>query len=141
METAKSMCIQAINAKYNTSYDANEPELFFKVEKAPKFKNVFFIRLNYDSEAAQHCGLVRKRPRKHSRGRASYCVNVSSGKVVQMCFSSKCKNRGGKYLLCAAHDETSSEDSDFSSSEDEKEEEVQRVGKKRRRPDDDEKQQ
>jgi hypothetical protein len=83
---------------------------------APEYKNVFFIKLTHASAFANFCMLARNSQKSH-RGPStrSYCVNIHSKKVISMCFSSKCKKRGGgKYIFqdvdTSGEDETSSDD-------------------------------
>lgn len=100
---------------------------FAKVERAPEHKTVFFLR-PAAGEFATLCISSRKRDehgnRCHSRGCGSYTVVVATGKVVRMCFSSKCKSRcGGKTVLIAEQDvPTSEDDSEFESTEEEEDE-------------------
>ena len=86
---------------------------------APEYQNVYFIKLNNSSYFSNLCMLARNRQKTH-RGPSSrsYCVNIKTNKVISMCFSSKCKKRGGgKYIFQDVDSDTSSEDE---SSEDEK---------------------
>ena len=86
-------------------YDDN----IYSCSIAPDYKNVFFIKLTHASAFANMCMLARNSMKTH-RGPStrSYCVNIYSKKVISMCFSSKCKKRGGKYTFQDV--ETSSED-------------------------------
>ena len=86
---------------------------------APDYQNVYFIKLNHTSDFSNLCMLARNSQKTH-RGAStrSYCVNIKTNKVISMCFSSKCKKRGGgKYVFQDVDSDTSSEDE---SSEDEK---------------------
>ena len=142
---AQEMCLLAIDNKFCTTYSMDETnetdvsELFYSVERAPKYKNVYFVKLNKSQEISKHCPLVRKKSRKHKTGRTNYCVNIASGRVICMCFSSKCKERnGGKYIMVEP-DESSSEESDFQSSDDDDEATTETKKRKRDQEDDDEK--
>lgn len=86
---------------------------------AKEYHNVYFIKLTHSSALAKLCMLARN-SRKTHRGTSmrSYCVNIHSKKVISMCFSSKCKKRGVKYIFQDVNSETSSEDK--TSSDDEK---------------------
>ena len=83
---------------------------------APEYQNVYFIKLNHSSYFSNLCMLAKNSMKTH-RGPSSrsYCVNIHSKKVISMCFSSKCKKRGGgKYIFqdvdTSSEDETSSDD-------------------------------
>jgi len=145
---AQEMCLLAIDNKFCTTYSMDETdetdvsELFYSVEKAPKYKNVYFVKLNKSHEISKHCPLVRKKSRKHKTGQTNYCVNIATGRVVCMCFSSKCKERnGGKYVIIEPDDfSSSSEESDFESSDnDDKDDDAQTTKKRKRDEKDDEK--
>ena len=84
---------------------------------APDHKNVYFIKLTHASALSKFCMLAKNSHKTHhGPSTRSYCVNIKTNKVISMCFSSKCKKRGGgKYTFQDVY--TSSEDE---SSEDEK---------------------
>ena len=83
---------------------------------APDHKNVYFIKLTHASALSNFCMLARNSQKSHhGPSTRSYCVNIHTKKVISMCFSSKCKKRGGgKYIFqdvyTSSEDDTSSED-------------------------------
>jgi hypothetical protein len=83
---------------------------------SPEYKNVFLIKLTHASALSNFCMLARNSQKSHhGPSTRSYCVNIHTKKVISMCFSSKCKKRGGgKYIFqdvyTSSEDETSSDD-------------------------------
>ena len=145
VRNAQERVLLAIDNKFATTfkYDVDNnyvdiDEFFFRVEKAPNYKNVYFVNLNKSHEIARYCPLVRKRQRMHSKAKTAYSVNIATGKVSCVCFSGKCKERnGGKYILVVPDDfSSSSEDPDFESSDDDTQQEKPTTTKKRKREDD-----
>ena len=132
---AEEHVVRAIDAKFGTNYLLHRtPDMIYSTVLAPPFvgsngktvtsKSVFYIKLNHQHDISKHCPLVRKKSRTHGSGRTNYSVNISSGKVVCMCFGTKCRERnGGKYVMVDACDQSSSEESDYESSEDEEDDE------------------
>jgi hypothetical protein len=143
--TAMRLVVQAINLRHRTTYPTDEDALrtmFAVVKKAPEYNTVFFLKPADTHEIACLCISSRKRikdnKRGHTRDSGSYTAVVSTGKVVRMCFNSKCKKRcGGKTILVEHQQEdTSDDDSDFvSTDDDEPDDDDTSVGNKRQRAD------
>lgn len=117
MEKAKTMLVKALENQYD-NYDSKSDvsmDIFHSCIQAEKFRNVFFIKLKHDSNAAKYCPLIRNNLHKGIPKR-SYCVNINSGKIIVTCFSSKCRLRnGGRITIVEADNnnaDTSSEDED-----------------------------
>ena len=87
-------------------YDDN----IYSCSLSPGYTNVFFIKLTHASALSSFCMLARNSQKSHhGPSTRSYCVNTHTKKVISMCFSSKCKKRGGgKYIFQDVY--TSSED-------------------------------
>ena len=124
--TAMRLVVQAINLRHRTTYPTDKRSLkdvFSDVKKAPTHKTVFFLKLDDNHDIARLCISSRKRiegNRGHGRSSGNYTAVVATGKVVRMCFNSKCKKRcGGKTVLVETQqEETSDDDSDFESTDD-----------------------
>ena len=123
---AMRLVVHAINLRHRTKYDTDEESLqsmFSDVKRAPDYKTVFFLKPDDNHAIACLCVSSRKRidgNRGHGRSSGNYTAVVSTGKVVRMCFNSKCKKRcGGKTVLVETQqEETSDDDSDFESTDD-----------------------
>jgi hypothetical protein len=108
---AIKVLVTTLGDHFNLRVDnADYRDNIYSIIQAPKFNNVFFIKLKTDSELYPLCMLSCNVNKSHSGpSRRSYSVNVLTKKVVCICFSSKCKKRnGGKYMFQDV--ETSSED-------------------------------
>jgi hypothetical protein len=139
---AMRLVVQAINTRHRTSYATDVESLqtmFESVKKAPEYKSVYFLKPEETHEISCLCISSRKRiegkRRGHERPSGSYTAVVSTGKVVRMCFNSKCKKRnGGKSILVEQQDdETSDDDSDFVSTDDENDDHESSDSNKRQR--------
>ena len=115
---AVNLLLSVLSKQFGVDIDEEDYDSqVYSCSIAPDYKNVYFIKLNHTSDFSNLCMLARNSQKTH-RGPStrSYCVNIHTKKVISMCFSSKCKKRGGKYIFQDV--ETSSEDD--TSSEDEK---------------------
>ena len=116
---AVNLLLSVLSKQFSIDLDEEDyQDNIYSCSIAPEYKNVYFIKLTHASAFSDFCMLAKNSQKTH-RGTStrSYCVNIKTNKVISMCFSSKCKKRGGgKYIFQDV--ETSSEDD--TSSEDEK---------------------
>jgi hypothetical protein len=103
---------------YNVFVDPDDyDKTIYSCARAPKYKNVYFIKLCQECDLSKYCILARNKEHMH-RGQStrSYCVNTKTNKVMSNCFSTKCKERGGgrfvfQQQLTSSEDESEDESS------------------------------
>ena len=114
---AVNLLLSVLSKQFGVDIDEEDyDDNIYSCSIATGYKNVYFIKLTHASALSKLCMLARNSTKTH-RGPStrSYCVNIYSKKVISMCFSSKCKKRGGgKYIFqdvdTSSEDETSSDD-------------------------------
>ena len=116
---AINLLLSVLSKQFGIDLDEEDyQDNIYSCSIAPEYKNVYFIKLTHASALSDFCMLAKNSQKTH-RGTStrSYCVNIKTNKVISMCFSSKCRKRGGKYVFQDVDSDTSSEEE---SSEDEK---------------------
>ena len=102
--------MDGLNRVYGTDYTGED--MFFVVAKAPKYSNIFYIKLDDTHPAAKHCMLVPGGLHKRSSKPRNYTVNLKSERITQMCWTKKCseKPHKGKAVVQEEEEDESSDD-------------------------------
>ena len=65
---AVKLLVEALKAKFlpTSKTDYNDKTTCHTIDKAPGFKNVYFIKLNHNGDLAQYCPLTKNKGHRHT---------------------------------------------------------------------------